>query len=110
MDEALRMAEEELFLLERDNLESLESSARQRTELIQRAWREQEGCDKPAFTGKLIAMNNLQNRLRERADALLHETRESLREDKRNQQGILGYCRVGLGGRGNEARMFRKFS
>ncbi|MCL1915977.1 MAG: hypothetical protein FWG17_04645 [Desulfovibrionaceae bacterium] len=110
LDEALRIAEEELLLLNQDDLDGLEDSAKARSELVQRAWMEKDGCDQIVLTCKLTAMQSLQHRLQQKAEHLISETRSALNQDKKNQRGILGYCRTGLGGSENEPRMFRKFS
>jgi hypothetical protein len=108
-----RLAEKELHILESEGLEGLEESSARRSALLQRAWLEKNGCNETEFVSRLITIQNLQHALQKRAEDLLEESSAALNNDKKTRQGILEYCRIGLGrlSRLSDApRVFRRCS
>ncbi len=117
LEQVVRLSRHEFELLERDDAEGLVENANLRERLLQDAWLGKAGCDEMEFSGLLRAIQDLQNKLDERATTLMRQTRAELEEHrgevnerKKTTQGILGYCKVGLDRPQTNARIFRKFS
>lgn len=117
LEQVIRLAEQEFELLEQDDSAALEESIQTRNSLLQNAWDEKHGCDELRFIELLQTVQDLQDKLGERAKALMEEARKAVDEaqselnaHKRSAQGVLKYCNAGLDRPRNKSRMFRKYS
>jgi len=93
-EEALRLAQQELTLLDEGKLDEVEASAQRRTKLMDDAWaqRSQECIDQ--LTQRFEALHELQKQMIQKAQTLHGSLAEGLKDMRRRGTRQKGYQQV----------------